>query len=62
MLGRFRIDHGRPSWPTNIWITAMLRLFRPQIERLLRQRDAAVADISVGAQIAAVAAALRRAD
>ena len=83
MLGRFRIDHARPSWPTNLWITALLRLFRPQIERLLRQRDAAVADwrrrhpdrdafedrefeiasvedISVDAQIAAVAAALRR--
>jgi len=44
MLGRFRIDRARPSWPTNIWITAMLRLFRPQIAALLRRRDAAVAD------------------
>jgi hypothetical protein len=43
MLDRFRIDHARPSWPANIWITNMLRLFRPQIERLLRRRDAAVA-------------------
>ncbi len=83
MLGRFRIDHAQPSWPTNIWITSMLCLFRPRIEALLRRRDAAladwrrrhpdrdafedraleitsVADISVDAQIAAVAAALRR--
>jgi hypothetical protein len=43
MLDCFCIDHARPSWPTNIWITNMVRLFRPQIEQLLRQRDAAAA-------------------
>jgi hypothetical protein len=43
MLDRFEIDHARPSWPTNRWIGAMLRLFRPQIAALLRERDAAVA-------------------
>ncbi len=31
MLDRFVIDPARPSWPVNRWITAMLRLFRPQI-------------------------------
>ncbi len=42
MLERFDIDHARPSWPTNRWVTAMLRLFRPQIVALLRRRDVVV--------------------
>lgn len=85
MLDFFEIDHANPSWPANRWITAMLRLFRPQVEALVRARDAALADwarrhpgrdvfedreleiasqiaISVDAQIAAVAAALKRGD
>jgi hypothetical protein len=44
MLDRFAIDHANPSWPANRWIGAMLRLFRPQIEALVRARDAALAD------------------
>lgn len=44
MLDLFAIDQARPSWPTNRWVTAMLRLFRPQIEQLIHQRDAAVAE------------------
>ena len=44
MLEFFEVDHANPSWPANRWITAMLRLFRPQIEALIRARDAAVAD------------------
>lgn len=44
MLNRFEIDLAWPSWPVNIWVTAMLRLFRPQIEELVRERDAAVAN------------------
>lgn len=40
MADRFAIDHAFPSWPTNRWLTAMIRLFRPQIEILLRERDA----------------------
>jgi len=39
MLDRFVIDHADPSWPVNRWISAMVVLFRPQIEMLLRQRD-----------------------
>jgi Domain of unknown function (DUF6969) len=39
MLDRFAIEHAYPSWPVNRWIGAMLRLFRPQIETLLRERD-----------------------
>ena len=44
MLGRFNIDHASPSWPANRWITAMLRLFQPQIIDLVRKRDVVVAD------------------
>ena len=44
MVDRFRIDHTRPSWPTNRWVTAMFRLFRPQIVELLHDRDAIVAN------------------
>ena len=44
LLDYYEISHARPSWPTNRWISAMLRLFRPQIEVLLEARDRAVAD------------------
>ncbi len=43
MLPRFAIDHAHPSWPTNRWLTALVRLFRPQIEALIVARDAALA-------------------
>lgn len=39
MLDGFRVDHAQPSWPTNLWITSLLRLFRPDIEGLIRERD-----------------------
>jgi hypothetical protein len=39
MLDRFEIDHAYPCLATNRWITGLLRLFRPQIEALLWQRD-----------------------
>jgi hypothetical protein len=42
MLDRFQIDHAHPSWPVNRWLTAMLKLFRTEIEALLHQRDAVV--------------------
>jgi hypothetical protein len=42
MLDRFEMDLASPSWPVNIWLTAMLRLFRPQIMELVRERDATV--------------------
>lgn len=44
MIDLFAIDHARPSWPVNRWITAMLALFRPQIADLLDGRDKAVAE------------------
>ena len=42
MLDCFVIDHARPSWAVNRWITALIRLFRPQIVRLLEARDAEI--------------------
>ncbi len=42
IIGRFEIDHARPSWPANRWVGAMIRLFWPQIMLLLRARDAAI--------------------
>ncbi len=42
MVDRFRVDHADPSWPTNRWLTAMMRLFKPQIAALLEHRDAVV--------------------
>ena len=42
MLDVFEMDHAYPSWPVNRWITAMMRLFRPTIEGLIRERDAAL--------------------
>ena len=42
MIANFRIDHARPSWPVNRWISAIFALFRPEIEHLLRERDVAI--------------------
>ena len=39
MLDRFEVRMSRPSWPVNRWLSSMLRLFRPQIEDLLQERD-----------------------
>ncbi len=43
LLDLFDMDLAWPSWPTNVWLTNMLRLFRPQIELLLKLRDETVA-------------------
>jgi len=42
MLDRFVIDHAYPSWPVNRWLGAMVKVFKPTIEALLRERDAAL--------------------
>jgi len=42
MLDHFLIDHAQPSWPVNMWISAMLRLFDPQIRMLIGERDRVV--------------------
>ena len=43
LVDRFEMDLAQPSWVVNRWITAMMRLFRPQITELVRARDRAVA-------------------
>lgn len=42
MLSYFAIDHVRPSWPVNLWLSNMLILFRPQIRVLIKRRDKVV--------------------
>lgn len=39
LLQKFEIDHVYPCLGTNRWLTGMLRLFLPQIEQLLIERD-----------------------
>lgn len=41
-LDRFALASWRPSRPLNQWLTAMIVLFRPQIEQLLMARDRVV--------------------
>ena len=43
MLDRYEIDHAVPNWATNRWLTAMVRLFHPQIVELIKERDRAIA-------------------
>lgn len=43
MIDLFRVTHAQPSWPMNRWITAMLKLFKPQISESLFERDDTVA-------------------
>ncbi len=43
MLNGFDIDHTHPSWATNRWLSAMFRLFRPDIEAMIRARDNRIA-------------------
>ncbi|SDW43603.1 hypothetical protein SAMN04488238_10266 [Roseicitreum antarcticum] len=44
------VDHVWPSWPTNRWLTTMVRLLRPQIATLVRARDEALAARRAGHQ------------
>ncbi|NKB45974.1 MAG: hypothetical protein GKS03_17050 [Alphaproteobacteria bacterium] len=39
LLDQFDIDIAKPSWPLNVWMSAMVRLYRPDIEILLHERD-----------------------
>ena len=44
LLDYFKIDHARPSWPVNRWITALVRLYKPLIVELVKVRDRTVDD------------------
>jgi hypothetical protein len=43
MLPGFAMRHDRPSAATNRWLTALIRLYRPDILALLRARDRKIA-------------------
>ena len=43
ILEAFDIDLAHPSWLVNRWVTSMIRLFQPQITKLLEARDRRVA-------------------
>jgi len=42
-LDRFEIDLVPPSWPVNIWLTSIIRLYRPIIKTLILERDLKIA-------------------
>ena len=44
MLDRFVVDLAKPSWPLNRWISAMIRLYREEIVKLIHERDASIAE------------------
>ena len=43
MLDHFDIDHAWPSWPTNIWLTNIVKLFKKEIVTLIQDRDKTIA-------------------
>jgi len=43
LLDRFMLETARPSRWVNRWLSGMLRLFHPEIERLILARDRAIA-------------------
>lgn len=42
MLDRFSLDAAEPASFVNFWLTALVRLYQPEIAMLLRERDRAV--------------------
>lgn len=44
MLDRFSLDAAEPASFVNFWLTAMVRLYQPEIATLLRERDRTVMD------------------
>lgn len=42
MLDRFAVEPGDPSWAISRWLTALFRLYRPEMAVLLRARDEAL--------------------
>jgi hypothetical protein len=43
MVRHFRVDNARPQRASDAWLTALLQLFRPEIDALIEARDAALA-------------------
>jgi hypothetical protein len=44
LIGSFRIGLAHPNWAVNQWLNAMVTLYRPQLEALLRRRDEVIVD------------------
>lgn len=42
LIDRFEMDLTYPSWPVNIWLTNLVKLYRYEIENLLTARDVRV--------------------
>jgi hypothetical protein len=42
MVDHFQVKHAHPSYVVNRWLNAMLILFRPQIDGLIEEREAAL--------------------
>jgi hypothetical protein len=51
MLDGFELEDARPERPANRWLALVLRLFRPQIEQLLHERDAVIERLGIGPAI-----------
>lgn len=39
LVDHFAIDHAWPSWPTNIWVTQMIKRYQQEIKQLIIERD-----------------------
>lgn len=48
MIDNFEIDTAQPSWPVNVWVSAMVQLYYPQVCELLTLRDRAFEDWQAG--------------
>ena len=44
MLDRFTLDAAEPQCPVDTWLSAVVRLYQPEIAMLLRERDRTVMD------------------
>jgi hypothetical protein len=42
LLDYFNIDHSYPSWPVNLWLSSMVRVYKNEIAKLILQRDEAI--------------------
>lgn len=47
LLDYFNIDHSYPSWPLNLWLSSMVRIYRDEIATLVRARDLTISDWQV---------------
>ncbi|MCX7123993.1 MAG: hypothetical protein NTV32_10115 [Gammaproteobacteria bacterium] len=39
LIDYFNIDHSYPSWPLNLWLSSIVRVYRDEIIALIHQRD-----------------------